>query len=153
MVIRYANCTIDFSLVLATISASLANFLKIPESDLSFLDIVGEGDETTNAEDDKLALDSTDTESVATSTATTDTGRTSLTSATSVASKPKSAKKKVAESWDDSDNEEEIEQETANGNMEDDPSKEELEKGFLNIYKAMTKLRTEFDTKFRKIFA
>lgn len=143
----------DFSLVLATISASLANFLKLPESDLSLLDVIGEGDETNNAEDDKFAGDSTtDTESTAASTATVDTGRTSVGTGTSTGSKPKT-KKKVADSWDDSEDEEEAEPEDANGSLGDDPSKEDLERGFLNVYKAITKLRTEFDTKFRKIFA
>lgn len=143
----------DFSLVLATICASLANFLKLPESDLSLLDVIGEGDENNNLEDDKFGGDSTtDTESTAGSIATADTGRSSATSASSTSAKPK-PKKKVAESWDDSDAEEANELEETNGAMGDDSSKEELEKGFLNVYKAMTKLRSEFDTKFRKIFA
>ncbi len=142
----------DFSMVLATIATSLANFLKLPESDLSMLDIIGEGDETNNAEDDKFAVDSTDTESVATSTATTDTGRTSIMTASSTGSKA-AKKKKVANSWDDSDDDEGHEPEATNGSLGDDPSKEELERGFLNVYKAITKLRAEFDTKFRKIFA
>ncbi|KAK4692090.1 ATP-dependent RNA helicase DDX60, partial [Lecanoromycetidae sp. Uapishka_2] len=141
----------DFSLVLATITASLANFLKLPESDLSLLDITGEGDEHNNAEDDQFADSTTDTESTAGSTATTSTGKTSVTSASSLASKPV-AKKKVVDSWDASDEDEDIEPE-ANGTGGDDPSKEELERGFLNVYKAIKKLRFEFDTKFRKIFA
>lgn len=142
----------DFSMVLATIATSLANFLKLPESDLSMLDIIGEGDETNNAEDDKFAADSTDTESVATSTATADTGRTSIMTASSAGSKP-AKKKKVVDSWEDSDEEEANEAEATNGSFGNDASKEELEKGFLNVYKAITKLRAEFDTKFRKIFA
>lgn len=138
--------------MLATVCASLANFLKLPESDLSLLDLIGEGDESNNLEDDKFGGDSTtDTESTTGSTATTDTGRSSMTTASSTSAKPK-PKKKVADSWDDSDAEEENELET-NGALGDDASKEELEKGFLNVYKAMTKLRSEFDTKFRKIFA
>ena len=113
---------------------------------------MGEGDETNNAEDDKFTADSsTDTESVATSTATADTGRTSVATTSSSASKTK--KKKVAESWDDSEDEEEIEAVTTNGTVIEDRSKQDIEKGFLNVYKAMTKLRMEFDTKFRKIFA
>ena len=145
-------------MVLATMTASLANFLKLPESDLSLLDVTGEGDETNNAEDDKFAADSTtDTESVATSTATTDTGRTSVTSATSAGSKLKSTttkKKKVANSWEDSDeDEDEGGQEAADASGQDNRSREEVERGFLNVYKAITKLRVEFDTKFRKIFA
>lgn len=139
--------------MLATICASLANFLKLPESDLSLLDVIGEGDENNNLEDDKFAGDSsTDTESTTASVATADTGRTSVTSATSTSAKPK-PKKKVAESWDDSDAEEVDEPEETSRSLGDDASKEDLEKGFLNVYKAMTKLRSEFDTKFRKIFA
>lgn len=143
----------DFSLVLATICASLANFLKLPESDLSLADVIGEGDEQDNLEDDKFADDSTaDTESIATSTATTDTGRTSVGTGSSLSSRPKT-KNKVAESWDDSDADEVSEPEVIDGSFGNDPSKEELERGFLNIYKAMKALRAEFDTKFRKIFA
>lgn len=138
--------------MLATICASLANFLKLPESDLSLLDVIGEGDENNNLEDDKFGGDSTtDTESTTASIATADTGRSSVTTASSTSAKPK-PKKKVAVSWDDSDAEADEPEET-NGTLGDDPSKEELEKGFLNVYKAMTKLRSEFDTKFRKIFA
>ena len=140
--------------MLATICASLANFLKLPESDLSLLDVIGEGDENNNLEDDKFGGDSTtDTESTTTSIATAETGRSSVTTASSTSAKPK-PKKKVAESWDDSDAEEVDEpEETTNGGLGDDLSKEELERGFLNVYKAMTKLRSEFDTRFRKIFA
>ena len=115
--------------------------------------MIGEGDENNNLEDDKFGGDSTtDTESTTTSTATVDTGRSSVTTASSTSGKAK-MKKKVAEAWDDSDAEEAEEAEETTGALGDDPSKEELEKGFLNVYKAMTKLRSEFDTKFRKIFA
>ena len=113
---------------------------------------MGEGDEANNAEDDNLTADSTtDTESTVTSTATADTGRTSVGTTSSVGSKPKT-KKKVLKSWDDSEGEED-EQEAANGAASEDLTKGELERGFLTIYKAMKKLRFEFDTKFRKIFA
>ena len=143
----------DFSLVLATITASLANFLKLPESDLSLSEITGEGDEHENLQDDQFAADSTtDTESTGTSTATADTGRTSVNTGSSAGLKPK-AKKKVVESWEDSDDDEGGDQEETNGVIEDNLSKEDLESGFLNVYKAMKKLRFEFDTKFRKIFA
>ena len=146
------TCSTDFSLVLATINASLANFLKLPESDLSLEDLTGEGDEHQNIEEDKFADDSTVTsESTTNTTSTTDTGRTSI-STSSAASKPK--KKKVHDSWDDEANEvNNNEANKAERMVENDPSKEELERGFLNIYKAMVKLRTEFDIKFRKIFA
>ena len=140
-------------MVLATIIASLANFLKLPESDLSLLDVIGEGDEHNNLEDDKFAVDSTtDSDGTATTASTVDTGKTSLSSARSQGNRPKT-KKKVAESWDDDMDDEGSEPEAANGDMGDDPSKEELERGFLNVYKAISKLRVEFDQKFRKIFA
>ena len=68
-------------------------------------------------------------------------------------------KKKIADSWDDDaddddDDDEGNGTEDSNGEASgDDRSKEELERGFLNVYKAISKLRIEFDTKFRKIFA
>lgn len=139
--------------MLATICASLANFLKLPESDLSLLDVIGEGDENNNLEDDKFGGDSTtDTESTTNSIATADTGRSSVTTVSSASAKSKQ-KKKVADSWDDYDAEEADEPKETNDALGADPSQEELEKGFLNVYRAMTKLRAEFDTKFRKIFA
>ena len=145
--------------MLATFCASLANFLKLPDSDLSLLDVIGEGDENNNLEDDKYGGDSstTDTESMTTSVATADTGRTSVVSTSSMTSakaKPKK-KEKVAESWEDSDAEEAADSEESKDALGDgnDISKEELERGFLSIYKAVTKLRSEFDAKFRKIFA
>lgn len=142
----------DFSMVLATIVASLANFMKLPESDISLEDLAGEGDEQENLEDDKFADDSTVASgTTATSTATVDTGRTSI-STSSLASRPK--KKKVVDSWDDAaDQEEANEANEAEKELEEDISKDEIERGFLSIYKSMVKLRTEFDTKFRKIFA
>ena len=117
------------------------------------MDVIGEGDENNNLEDDKYPEDSlTDTESTTISIGTTDTGRTSVTTASSTSAKPR-LKKKIADSWDDSDAEEESELEEHDTIPDDGSSKEELERGFLNVYKAMTKLRSEFDTKFRKIFA
>ena len=114
---------------------------------------MGEGDEANNAEDDNFTADSTtDTESTITSTATADTGRTSVGIASSGGSKPKT-KKKVLDSWDDSEEEEEDEKEVGDGVAGEDLTKEQLERGFLSIYKAMKKLRFECDTKFRKIFA
>lgn len=141
-------------MVLATITASLANFLKLPESDISLLDIMGEGDEQHNLEDDKVAA----AESVA------GTSDTSLTSAstdkriplpTASSSRPQ-PKKKVAESWDDEAADEEgngSEDEEENEGEGPDRSVEELEQGFKNVYKAFSKLRSEYDTKFRAMFA
>lgn len=144
----------DFSMVLATIVASLANFLKLPDSDLNVDDVMGQGDEAQNAEDDVFVDLSADTEST-TTTATT-TSATVSTAASSVTTGKPKAKKVVLESWDDDAEEgagDDVDEEEG---WEDDGSeatKEELERGFLNIYKAFSKLRFEFDTKFRKIFA
>lgn len=146
----------DFSMVLATICASLANFLKLPESDLSLDDIMGQGDEAENAEDDAFAADSTtETESTAPSVATASTGRTSISTSSAISNKPRT-KKVVVDSWEDDAEEveeEDDDEEEEDGGYGEDASKEELERGFLNIYKAFSKLRVEFDTKFRKIFA
>ena len=115
--------------------------------------MLGEGDENNNLDDDEpYGGSTTDTDSTAMSVATANTGKTSVTTASSTSAKPK-LKKKVVDSWDDSDAGEEDEPEEINTFSDDDPTEEELEQGFLNVYKAMTRLRSEFDTKFRKIFA
>ena len=145
----------DFSMVLATICASLANFLKLPDSDLSLDDVMGQGDEAHNAEDDVFADNSIETESTITSSTNTGSMAAS-TAASSVSSGKPKTKKVVLDSWDDDaedDAREEEDEEEAWNDDGTDPTKEELERGFLDIYKAFSKLRLEFDTKFRKIFA
>lgn len=142
-------------MVLATITASLASFLKISASDdINLIDVIGEGDEQANLEDDEFAtnlpVEKTDT---VTSSASSEKGRTAPSATSSAAAKPRS-KAKVADSWSDDD-----EGDSASGNDEDtaaeadDRSVQEIEQGFKNIYKAFSKLRFEFDTKFKKIFA
>ena len=131
--------------------ASLANFLKLPESDISLEDLAGEGDEYDNLEDDKFADDSTESsEATGVSAATTNTNQTSL-SASSALSRPE--KEEVADNWDDATDEKDVKPGEKIMNAQNSLPKEDLETGFLNIYKAFVKLRTEFDTKFRKIFA
>ena len=143
----------DFSMVLATIVASLANFLKLPDSDLSLDNIMGQGDEAHNAEDDVFADHSTETDSTAASISTTNTAASTIASSVS-SGKPK-AKKVILESWDDDaeDDTGDDDDEEAWNDDGSEATKEELERGFLNIYKAFSKLRFEFDSKFRKIFA
>lgn len=148
----------DFSMVLATIVASLSNFLKLPDSDLSMLDVMGEGDEHNNFEDDKIAAEIPAEKAEGNSVnATSDRGRVPLPTASSSKS---GSKKKVAESWDDEDLDEVKDFNSANGAVEEtllgdakSRSVDEIEEGFLNVYRAMTKLRAEFDTKFKAIFA
>ena len=146
----------DFSMVLATIVASLANFLKLPNSDLNLDDVMGQGDETHNVEDDVFADTSIETESLTDSTTTTHT--TASTAASSVSNGKVKAKKVVLDSWDDdaasgADEERDEEEEWECSDDDTIVTKEELEKGFLDIYKAFTKLRATFDSKFKKIFA
>lgn len=152
-------------MVLATITASLANFLKISESDLNLTDIMGEGDEQHNVEDDKAAATGSVGEMSGISTpSTAGDKRIPLPTASFSRSQPK---KNLPESWEDEDLEDssseaesdymwgdssESEDEKG-GNGERDRSVEELELGFKNIHIAFSKLRVAFDTKFRVIFA
>lgn len=150
--------SLDFSMVLATIVASIGNFLKLPDSDLSMLDVMGEGDEHTNLEDDKIAAaipaEKAEDSSVST---TSDRGRVPL---PTVSASKLSSKKKIAEAWDDDDLDEVKDvnsaSEVTKGTLLGDANSrsiDEIEKGFLNIYRAFSKLRAEFDTKFKAIFA
>ena len=150
----------DFSMVLATIVSSLSNFLKLDNSDLSMLDVMGEGDERNNLEDDKIAAETPAEKAEGHSVnATSDRGRVPLPTASS--SKPVS-KKKIEDSWEDEDDVDEvIDSNSASRAVDgttllDDAnsrSVDEIEEGFLNVYRALTKLRAEFDTKFKAIFA
>lgn len=152
-------------MVLATITASLANFLKLQESDVSLADIMGEGDEQNNLEDDKMAAAETGDEISGISTPLTASDkRIQLPIASSSRSQHS---KKLPQSWDDEDigdsssdsKDEEIWRGSSESGDEDDKddghkrSVEELEQGFRNIHKAFSKLRLEFDTKFKAIFA
>lgn len=155
-------------MVLATITASLANFLKLPESDLSLVDIMGEGDEQNNLEDDKIATaESSGGDMSGISTPST-TGEQRIPLPTASSSSRSQPKQKVLESWDDEDvkdsssdasEDEETPKESAESEDEEseddgrERSVENLEKGFKNIYTAFLKLRIEFNTKFKAIFA
>lgn len=159
----YANSTkheipSDFSMVLATILASLSNFLKLRDSDLSMLDVMGEGDEHINLEDDKIAADIPAEKAESNSgKATSDRGRVAL---PTVSTSQSSSKKKVANSWEDEDLDEVKDFNSTSGATEEtllgeanSRSVDEVEEGFLNVYRALSKLRVEFDTKFKAIFA
>lgn len=142
-------------MVLATITVSLANFLKLPESDLSMLDVMGEGDEHINLEDDKFAAE-TPSEKAESSSASTASDRARIPLPTAPTANPR--KKKVADSWDDDDDDNGDGNEAMNGASEGDfegtsRSIEEVEQGFLNVYRALSRLRAEFDIKFKAIFA
>lgn len=145
-------------MVLATIITSLANFLKISNSDVDLIDVMGEGDEHTNLEDDMFAIDFSSEKSDATTSGASSTQDRIPLPSTST-SNPR-FKKKVAESWDDAALDDDAGSPSDTSGDEEgsiggakDRSVEEIERGFINIYKALSMLRLEFDTKFKKIFA
>lgn len=124
------------------------------------LDIMGGGDELDNLEDDKLAAEMSNEKG--------DSSATSLSSGLggrapppTSSSEPKARKKKVVASWDDEEVEEEEEEEAVSSSEGEEESTapikgqspEEIERGFMNVYRAFSKLRLEFDTKFKAIFA
>ena len=147
---------LDFSMVLATITTSLANFLKLPDSDLSMLDIVGEGDEQNAQEDDRILADVPDLTD-GSSVTSTQSERGKALASVPAASKART-KKKVVDSWDDDDNANddddihEIVDETHGADM-NNQTVDEIEEGFLKVYKAFSKLKLEFDEKFHAMFA
>lgn len=125
------------------------------------LDIMGGGDELGNLEDDKFAAEISSEKG--------DSSATSLSSGLgrrapppTSSSEPKAPKKKVVASWDDEEVEQEEEEEEEKISSEEEEesaapikgqSPEEIERGFMNVYRAFSKLRLEFDTKFKAIFA
>lgn len=129
------------------------------------LDIMGGGDELDNLEDDKFAaeMSSEKGESSATSLSSGLGGRAPPPTSSS---EPKARKKKVVASWDDEEVEEEEEEEEEEEKISSEEeeeeesaapikgqSPEEIERGFMKVYRAFSKLRLEFDTKFKAIFA
>ena len=154
----------DFSLVLATITTSLASFLKLSESDISQLDVMGEGDEQDNLQDDGL-LPTEEPAMAQQGSQAPDLKRpapkTPLAAPVKARSKPK-----VSESWEDDASDDDNDDDAASSHIadegdgtgptnkdEDVRSTADMEKGFLNIYRAFTKLKTGFDANFRKMFA
>ncbi|PQE30888.1 DEAD DEAH box helicase protein [Rutstroemia sp. NJR-2017a WRK4] len=131
----------DFSMVLATICTSLALYLGLEDSDAEILDVMGAGDEVENANDERMAEDGTQTVSVS--------------APPSLKEQPKPVRgRRVVESWDAYEDklaaEEDFLQEELDNNAASDD--EEYEK-LKNVYRAFRKLKTEFDEKFRAIWA
>lgn len=145
----------DLSMTLATITTSLSNFLGLgSESDLDFIEVRGGGDdEEENREDKLLPADATAEATTATNTAA---NKGPAKQELSIQPKKK-AKKIVAESWDDEDDnseesESEVEDEWDAADGQDPPAWEEGE-GLLNVLKAFKALKEDFDTKFRAMWA
>ncbi|KAI4250190.1 MAG: hypothetical protein L6R40_000362 [Gallowayella cf. fulva] len=151
----------DFSLVLATIVTSLANFMKIPEGrggDME--DLVGGGDEGEERSDEAVMEGRADSGYGSAASSVAGDG-TAMTTAIPGRGVPGKGKKKVEENWEveaDADAQAEAEEEEwDDGDSSDEEggtkTVAEMEQGFLRIYKAMTKLKAEFDEKFRAMFA
>ncbi|KAL9581113.1 MAG: hypothetical protein Q9212_004097 [Teloschistes hypoglaucus] len=150
----------DFSLVLATIQTSLANLMKIPDTATDMEDLVGGGDEGNNKDEDQFV----DSGYVSAASSVHD-GPASTTASNSIlpdrSSKAK-GKKKVEESWEEAaDADAQAEEDAAAWDQDDSEDNDEggpqtakeLEQGFLRIYRSFSRLKEEFDRKFRAMFA
>lgn len=128
----------DFSLILATIITSLANFLHLKETqELDMLNIVGSGDALEINEDENIA-DEQSTPSIA------------KIQPKQTAPTPK--KKAVVESWDAEAEGDEAESSSGEGSTASN-GMEMDEIGLLKVYKTFVQLKAEFDEKFKAIFA
>ncbi|KAK0102274.1 hypothetical protein ONS95_005896 [Cadophora gregata] len=134
----------DFSMVLATIATSLALHLGLgSDADPEMLDVMGSGDAAENDEDAEVAA----------ATVAEPTVNNAYNSAPAQPTFVK--KKKVVDDWDAGEDalvaeEEYLKGEGLNGTGATDD--EEYDK-LMNVYKAFRKLKTEFDEKFRVIWA
>jgi ATP-dependent RNA helicase DDX60 len=150
----------DFSLVIATLVASLENFFKAGDNldlDLSTVGAVSDAIELEmDASEDKLDSSSENgTKSV--STAGTNITDGSMTK-DKQEKKPKARKAKVADSWEDSGDESSSNEDGRNTGSNDaqenwDDRDELMESRLKKVLVMFKKLQVEFDTKFRKTFA
>lgn len=134
-------------MVLATVSTSLALYLGLGNADdPEMLDVMGSGDAAENEQDEEVAA------ATVSDTASTTSRSTTATQSTSAETRKK---KKVVDDWDAGEDalvaeEEYLATEEAKGEAVTDD--EEYEK-LMKVYKAFRKLKTEFDEKFRAIWA
>jgi len=146
----------DLSMILATITTSLSNFLGLAtESDLDFIDVRGGGDDEEENREDKMLPNDAATEASSTTTGSANKGpvKQELT-----IQPKKKLKKKVEESWEDEMGSDSAESEVEESwDAEDDEDKEppawEEGEGLLNVLKAFKALKEDFDTKFRAMWA
>ena len=150
----------DFSLVLATIVASLMNFMKLKEgSDLDMLDVMGDLDAHEENEDEKVAASEEHSDV---------SGPSAADSAISMPERPKQVAKKKAkntDSWEDIADEEdaivaksrgessEAMTDEMDGSVRAWEGKDGGGEGLRNVLKAFTKLHGEFTVKFRAMWA
>ncbi|TGO55436.1 hypothetical protein BCON_0092g00190 [Botryotinia convoluta] len=132
----------DFSMVLATIATSLALHLGLgQDTDSELLDVMGAGDSVENENDEKMAEDSIPQAVSGPSS--------------EVQQAQPVRRKKVVDDWDAGEDrlaaeEDYLEKEKESGAGATDD--EEYEK-LMTVYRAFRKLKTEFDEKFRAIWA
>ncbi|KAF1954271.1 P-loop containing nucleoside triphosphate hydrolase protein [Byssothecium circinans] len=144
----------DFSMVLATVVTSLSNFMNLSSD--SELDVRGEGDDAEEAQEDKLLPDDSGYE-----TGSTMSGASRGPAAHNALPVQVKKKKKVADSWDDDADEEEMADEAEAKAKATEAELKQLEEkpaweegtGLLNVLKAFKALKEEFDTKFRAMWA
>lgn len=152
----------DFSMVLATITTTLENFLnpKGNDVDMDMLDVGGHGD-SKEFETDAIFVDEEFADMGAETTQSGDRHRQDRIVPV-VGNVPRRAGKgKVAASWEDDlikDVEESISKETASNHATSgfDPGKEmsrSRRASLALVYKAFQELKTEFDTKFKAMWA
>jgi hypothetical protein len=131
-------------MVLATIATSLALYLGLgSDADPEMLDVMGSGDAAENEADEETAA-----------AAIADIPTTKSTTTTTQYTPPKRSKK-VVDDWDAGEDaivaeENFLRSEEMKGTGATDD--EEYDK-LMNVYKAFRKLKTEFDEKFRAIWA
>ena len=130
----------DFSLILATITTSLANFLHLKETqELDMLNIVGSGDALEINADEKLA-DELEAPQMA------------QMQPKQTAPAPK--RKAVVESWDNEADDDGEDARSSSGDGNNAFKGTEMnEMGLLKVYKTFVQLKAEFDEKFKAIFA
>ncbi|KAH8601965.1 hypothetical protein B0O99DRAFT_607849 [Bisporella sp. PMI_857] len=133
----------DFSLVLATISTSLAQYLGLGyESDSEMLEVMGSGDAAENDTDEKIA-EVTILAEVPSNKFTSPQPPTVI------------KKKKLAEDWDASEDalaEEDAYHKSQSSKGPVATDSEEFNR-LMNVYKAFKKLKADFDGKFKLIWA
>jgi ATP-dependent RNA helicase DDX60 len=147
----------DFSLVLATIVTSLAGHLGLNKGDVDeeILETMGSGDQAENDGDEEMAETASISTSSSTQTAPSTTTSIAPSTNTSMSTASKKSKR-VAEDWDEAEDaivaqqkmDEENEVNAVNFGTDD----QEYRK-MMKVFYAFKKLKTEFDTKFRAIWA
>lgn len=136
----------DFSLVLATIVASLATYLGLTnKSDDDLLDVMGSGDAAENEVDEEFAAVAVPATSAAINMAP----------VAAPAAANRKSKKNVAEDWgDDEDKLDAADQAAeAGGSGRGSLSEDKEYDGLMNVYRAFKMLKTDFDSKFQKMWA